>query len=61
MLLRIGGCKQEDLDKLDASFVETRHLKWRNIAALAVWLLSVGALLTKAVRNRKRATKPAMV
>ena len=60
-LLRIGGCKQEDLDKLEGSFVETRHPKWRNIAALAVWLLSVAALMTKAVRNRKHATKPAIV
>jgi hypothetical protein len=26
---------------------------WPNIAALAVWLLSVGTLLTHAVRSRK--------
>ena len=30
-----------------------RHLNWPNIAALAVWLLSVGVLLTRAVRSRK--------
>ena len=30
-----------------------RHLNWPNIAALAVWLLSVGTLLTRAVRSRK--------
>ena len=29
-------------------------LYWPNIAALAVWLLSVGTLLTLAVRGRKR-------
>ncbi len=31
------------------------HLNWPNIAALAVWLLSVGTLLIGAVRGRKRA------
>ncbi len=30
-----------------------RHLNWPNIAALAVWLLSVGMLLVGAVRSRK--------
>jgi hypothetical protein len=54
-ILRIGGCKQEDLNRLEASYVETRHPKWRNIAALAVWLVAVAALLTKAVRRRKKA------
>ena len=33
--------------------VPERHLNWPNIAALAVWLLSVGTLLTCAVRGRK--------
>ena len=37
-LLQIGGCKEID----DAE----RHPNWPNIAALAVWLLSVGTLLT---------------
>ena len=33
----------------------TRRPNWPNIAALAVWLLSVGTLLTLAVRSRKQA------
>ena len=32
---------------------DERRLNWPNIAALAVWLLSVGTLLTRAVRSRK--------
>ena len=44
-LLQIGGCKEID----DAG----RHPNWPNIAALAVWLLSVGTLLTCAVRGRR--------
>jgi hypothetical protein len=31
----------------------TSRLNWPNIAALAVWLVSVGLLLTRAVRSRK--------
>ncbi len=36
-------------------------LNWPNIVALAVWLLSVGALLTHAVRSRiaRSAQRPA--
>ena len=33
-------------------------LYWPNLAALAVWLLSVGALLTHAVRSRKILSVP---
>ncbi len=32
-----------------------RSVNWPNIAALAVWLLSVGTLLTCAVRGKKEA------
>jgi hypothetical protein len=32
-----------------------RRLNWPNIAALAVWLLSVGTLLTFAERSRNKA------
>jgi prepilin-type processing-associated H-X9-DG protein len=46
-LLQIGGFKEEEIGDL------VRRLNWPNIAALAVWLLSVGALLTQAVRSRK--------
>jgi uncharacterized membrane protein YhhN len=38
---------------------EERRFNWPNIAALAVWLLSVGVLLTCAVRSRKRLPVPA--
>ena len=49
--LRIGGCKQSDLNQPFAYFERT--INWPNIAALAVWLLSVGLLLVGAVRGRK--------
>jgi len=45
-IFRVGGCKEID----EAG----RRPNWPNIAALAVWLLSVGTLLTHAVRSRKR-------
>ncbi len=46
-VLQIGGCKG------DAIADPVLRLNWPNIAALAVWLLSVGTLLTQAVRSRK--------
>ena len=52
-VLAIGGCKNVaggphvTLDGRDW------RLSWPNIAALAVWLLSVGMLLAHAVRSRK--------
>ncbi len=52
-LLQAGGCK----DRIAGARVlfEERELRvnWPNIAALAVWLASVGALLVGAVRGRK--------
>ena len=39
--------------RIRVSSTAERHLNWPNIAALAVWLLSVGMLLTHAVRSRK--------
>jgi hypothetical protein len=53
-VLTIGGCKNVAggphivLDEGDW------RLNWPNIAALLVWLLSVGTLLVGAVRSRKR-------
>jgi type II secretory pathway pseudopilin PulG len=47
-LLEIGGLRNE------ANGLIARRLNWPNIATLAVWLVSVGALLTAAVRGRKR-------
>ena len=46
-LLRIGGLREEE------SGDPQGHRNWPNIAALAVWLLSVGTLMTHAVRSRK--------
>ena len=37
----------------DPYYIE-RRVNWPNIAALAVWLASVGTLLVGAVRSRKR-------
>jgi len=47
-LLQIGGFKEEEFGN------PVQRLNWPNIASLAVWLLSVGTLLTHAVRSRKR-------
>ena len=51
-LLRIGGFNEEENGE------PAWHLNWPNIAALAVWLLSVGTLLTRAVRSRKPQAVP---
>ncbi len=45
-LLEIGGCKGVELE-------ERPPLNWPNIAALGVWLVSVAALLRRALRSRK--------
>ena len=53
-ILPIGGCKEQEIYSFeDKHSHETQHLNWPNIASLAVWLLSVGTLLTHAVRSRK--------
>ena len=36
------------------------RLNWPNIASLAVWLLSVGVLLTVAARGRKARRRPSL-
>ena len=56
-VLQIGGYKEEARG-FTRPYGEPR-LNWPNIAALAVWLLSVGTLLTHAVRSRKRLSVPA--
>ena len=48
-VLRVGTCQEGEL---------ARHPNWPNIAALAVWLLSVGTLLTHAVWSRKVRSVP---
>ncbi len=55
-MLQIGGFgadEQEGMSSRATTYGMERHLNWPNIAALAVWLLSVGTLLTHAVRSRK--------
>ena len=55
-IFQIGGYTEEEMNR---DYDERRRLNWPNIAALAVWLLSVGVLLTRAVRSRKRLSVPA--
>jgi hypothetical protein len=52
-VLQIGGCQGDDFGSYTVPGEHQRRLNWPNIAALAVWLLSVGTLLTGAVRSRK--------
>ena len=49
-VLAIGGCKNVSGGPHVVLDAEGRHLNWPNIATLAVWLLAVGVLLTKAVK-----------
>jgi hypothetical protein len=52
-ILQVGGCTEEVWDSRNE--VSTGWCpNWPNIAALLVWLLSVGTLLVGAVRRRKR-------
>ena len=60
-VLQIGGFTEPEMGDEGNLYGETRRLNWPNIAALAVWLLSVGTLLTRAVRSRKvRSAPPAL-
>jgi len=52
-ILQIGGCKESKVRSRVLFEDCERRLNWPNIAALTVWLLSVGTLLTHAVRSRK--------
>ena len=51
-ILQVGACPKEAFHTYDAAY-QMRHLNWPNIAALAVWLASVGTLLIGAVLGRK--------
>jgi hypothetical protein len=53
-VLQIGGLTNDVL----ADPYTGRRLNWPNIAALAVWLVSVSTLLTAAVRGRKPSVAP---
>jgi hypothetical protein len=53
-VLQIGGYDESELNSPDiAPAIGGRRPNWPNIAALAVWFLSVGVLLYRAVRSRK--------
>jgi hypothetical protein len=52
-----GNFAIDDIHSSDP-FEDSWRLNWPNIAALAVWLLSVGTLLVGAVRGRKRSPHP---
>ncbi len=55
-MLQIGGFgaeEQEEMASRATTYGMERRPNWPNIAALAVWLASVGTLLTHAVRSRK--------
>ncbi len=58
-VLAVGGCKNVAGGPHVALDEGDWRLNWPNIAALAVWLLSVGTLLTGAERGRKRQSVPA--
>jgi hypothetical protein len=57
-ILEVGGFTDEVLNSQSDPYAG-RRLNWPNLAALALWLVSVGTLLTAAVRGRKtRLTAP---
>ena len=58
-ILQVGGYRGEENGSGDVAYDAGRRLNWPNIAALAVWLLSVGTLLYRAVRSRKAKLPPA--
>jgi prepilin-type processing-associated H-X9-DG protein len=52
-VLQIGAYTKEEIGSHEDYYGEEWRPNWPNIAALAVWLASVGALLVGAVRGRK--------
>ncbi len=52
-ILQIGGCAEDTLGRRVLFDDCETAVNWPNIAALAVWLASVGTLLVGAVRGRK--------
>jgi len=57
-ILQVGGYREEENGSGESAIAGGRRLNWPNIAALAVWLLAVGTLVFRAVRNR-RLVRPA--
>jgi prepilin-type processing-associated H-X9-DG protein len=61
-VLHIGGCREGTVGYRALIDDDTgKRLNWPNIAALAVWLISVATLLTAAVRGRKAPSVHALV
>ena len=56
--LQVDGCWEDESFRRGLFNDPECRLNWPNIAALAVWLLSVGALLIEAVRSRKPQSLP---
>ncbi|MCE5266434.1 MAG: DUF1559 domain-containing protein [Planctomycetaceae bacterium] len=56
-LLRVGGCTDENTKNLAANGNDYFQTNWDNIAALAVWLVSVAWLFHRAVRSRRKAAE----
>ena len=56
-ILQVGAYTEEEVSANEAMHTDW-HWNWPNIAALAVWLLSVGILLTRAVRSRRPLSVP---
>jgi type II secretory pathway pseudopilin PulG len=59
-LLEVGGFREEEASPSVTTYNGGRRLNWPNIAALAVWLFSVGALLYRAVRSRNARQRPSL-
>ena len=58
--LSVGGYNEEEVDRLPPCDVSYgRRINWANCIALAVWLVSVGLLLHRAVQSRKTTQKRA--
>ena len=56
-ILEIGGFT-DDAIASQSDLSAGKRLNWPNVAALAVWFVSVGALLSAAVRGRKARLAP---
>jgi hypothetical protein len=57
-ILQIGGCNEGARGaRAIVTDVSGRRLNWPDIAALAVWLMSVGVLLTAAVRGQRSSAR----
>ena len=58
-VLRVGGCTEAAIERSFSSHpAVTVRTNWTNCSAFAVWLASVGLLMYRAVRSRKKASVP---